>query len=119
MASDYGQKVKSNQGFDADMYLPGSPDARMSSRGDMYDQMGPTSGYGKKVDTKKNKTGTGAPNTGIQGSQEKGNKNQTQDKSERVRMGSKSYQKHYANQAASTSKGNPGSGDGKDYGKGR
>lgn len=102
---DYGRKVKSNMGSEAEMFIPGSPDARASRGGDMYDRMGTSAGYGKKVDTKKNKTGTGTPNTGIQGSQDKGKKDQTQDKSERISIGSKSYQKHYGGAAGKTSQG--------------
>ncbi len=103
---DYGQKAKSNMSSEKDMYLPGSPDARamMYRGGDMYDNMEMT-GYGKKISTKKNTTGTGEPNMGIQGGQERGKKMQTQDKSERVKLGSKSYQKHYGGMAGKTSQG--------------
>jgi hypothetical protein len=116
---DYGQKAKSNMNSETDMYLPGSPDARsmMYRGGDMYDNMEMT-GYGKKVSTKKNTTGTGEPNTGIQGSQDRGNKAQTQDKSQKAMMGSKSYQKHYGGAAGKCSSGMM-KGDEYDYGKGR
>lgn len=119
-SGDYGQKAKANMNSEKDMYIPGSPDARamMYRNGDMYDRMEKTSGYGKKVSTKKNTTGTGAPNTGIQGSQERGNKMQTQDKSQKAMLGSKSYQKHYGG-AAGKSSGGMMKNDEYDYGKGR
>ena len=85
--SDYGHNQNSNQGM---MYLPGSPDARAHG-GDMYDQMKPISGYGKKVTTQKNKSGMGAPNSGIQGDA----KSQTGDKSAAVSGSGKSYKSDY------------------------
>lgn len=114
---DYGQKVQRNMSADGDMVLPGSPDARDHPR---YTYGETSASYGKKVSTTKNKTGTGAPNTGIQGGQERGNSMQTQDKSKSASYGKKaSYKKHYGGAAGKTSKGKGMGHDEYDYGKGR
>jgi len=96
--SHYGKGMK--QG-DTDYVVPGSPDARRSKAysKDMYDKSYTV--YGKKVSTKKNTTGTGAPTSGIQGDGG-GNvaKSATYGKK-------KSYKSSYSGAAGKTSKGKP------------
>lgn len=99
---------------DSDMVLPGSPDARRSAYSrDQFDSM--STRYGKKVSTKKNKTGTAAPNTGIQGSAD----SQTQDKSTSVSGTGKTHKKHYGTKMGSQLDNSVGAYDEYDYGKGR
>ena len=116
--SDYGKGSGSSKG-DSEMYLPGSPDARMYGEGDMYDRMAPISGYGKKVSTRKNRTGTGSPNTGIQGDATRSRSGNTQDKSEGIRSKGKSYQSDYGGPAGNPTENSVGKYDEYDYGKGK
>lgn len=110
-----------NMGKDGEGYTyPGTVDARQAGyKKDMYDYMKPTSRYGKKVETKKNKTGTGAPNTGIQGSATAGKRANTQNKSERVSGSDKHYTASYGGPAGNPTNNSVGAYDGTDYGKGR
>lgn len=88
---DYGKGSSSRN--DSPTYIQGSSDYRamMSYRGykeDMYDTMGP-----------KNASASGAPNTGIQGSAEKKNSGNTQNKTTASKVDGKdgnTYKKDYA-----------------------
>ena len=106
MQRDYGQgHYKSAPQY----VIPGSPDSRMYSK-DMYD-LKPTSSYGRKVNTKKNTTGTAEPNTGIQGNAT----SKTQ-----VRYGTpsgtgRSHKQYYASKIGSPIDNRPVSGQKQDY----
>jgi len=105
--SSYGKGHKKGS---EEYVVPGSPDARNPYKIDMYDSMSSMSGYGKKVSTTKNTTGTGAPNNGIQG--DGGGKVSETASKGTGRTGNSSY----ARQDRSPS---VGKGDDMDYGKGR
>jgi len=96
----YGKGM--SKGSDDGYVVPGSPDSRRKRAysGDMYDEM--SYGYGKKVSTKKNKTGTAGLNSGIQGD---GGGNVTKDASTYGQR--KSYRSDYGGAAGKTSKGKP------------
>lgn len=106
--SSYGKGHK--KGSEDGHVVPGSPDARNPYKMDMYDDMSSMSGYGKKVSTKKNTSGTGAPNTGIQG--EGGGTVTAADNKGTGRTGGSSYDRQ-------DRKPSVGQGDDMDYGKGR
>lgn len=100
--SDYGKGAGQSSKDDSEMVLPGSPDARKSGR----------SSYGRKVSV------TTAPNSGIQGGQDYGTRNQTQDASSRMSTGSKSYRSSYGGPAGNPTDNSVGKYDEYDYGKG-
>ena len=86
---DYGQRNRSSSG-ETGTVLPGSPDARAKAyMRDMYDDMPPL--------TPKNKSASGEPNTGIQGSAS----TKTGDKSAKAGGKSGQYKKAYGGPAGS------------------
>lgn len=103
-----GQHTKKEETY----VFPGSSDDRQRNRyaKDMYDTMKPMP---------KNKTASGPMNTGIQGNQERGNKQQTQNRSESVRPKGGNYKSHYGSKAGSQVDNSVGAYDEYDYGKGR
>jgi len=112
--SHYGKGMKKS---DEEYIIPGSPDARKKAyTKDMYDDMQGLSGYGKKVSTKKNRTGTGEPNTGIQGSATRSKSGNTQDRSEKAKGTGRTHRSSYSSANLDNS---PTPSDEYDYGKGR
>lgn len=101
--SDYGSGAGKSSRDDKEMVLPGSPDSRQSSK----------SSYGRKVKV------TTAPNTGIQGSKERGNKKQTTDVTGSMPSRGRSYKSSYGSLMGSQVDNSVGAGDEYDYAKGR
>lgn len=113
--SHYGKGM--NQG-DEEYIVPGSSDARSKNGMRMKPESG-MSKYGKKVSTKKNTTGSAAPNTGIQGSATRSKSDNTQNRSESVRGTSRTHRSSYGTTMGSQLDNSPTATDAYDYGKGR